>query len=122
MENLFKVEAPQLCYMYDRSEVLCNLESLARCAFFLVGDDQMGLRYMVEVELDSSIEEYNPEDEYWKCYDELTDFIAGYNFSVKENNLPGSLIELVVDHDKTNLLKDNNQYPIYKVVTCNGLE
>ena len=122
MENSLKVEMPQLYNPYDQSEILCELETLAMCAFFLAGDDQMGLRDIVEGQDESNIKEYDPKDTYMKSYDELIELIGGYNFYINENNLPEPLIELTIDEGKTALLKDGSKYPIYKVVICGGLE
>ena len=122
IENLFAIEVPTLYNPYDRDEILCNLETLAMCGFYLSGDDQMGLRNMIESEIDSTIEAYDPEREYLKSYDELIEIVGGYNFLVCENNLPEPLIMLVVDEEKASLLKKGSQYPIYKVVLSGGLE
>ena len=119
MKKPITVEAPKLYNPYERAEILCNLDSLARCAFFLAGDDQMGLRDMVEQEFDSTIEEYDPEGVYFKSHDEMIFLVDSYNLTIKEDSLLEPLIEILVDEEKTGLLKDVDRYPIYKVVLCN---
>ena len=118
MKNLFAIEVPLLYNPYDRDEILCNLETLAMCSYYLAGDDQMRLQEMVESELDTTIEAYNPEREYMKSYDALIEIIGGYNFLVRKHNLTEPLIKLVVDEEKTALLKEGSLYLIYKVVLC----
>ena len=120
MANLFKIEVPQLCNPYEHSEILCYLESITRSALYLAGDDQMRLREMVESDDDLSIEEYNPEDVYEKSYDGLIETVGGYNHTITENGLNIPRIQIVVDEEKSRLLKAGSRYLIYKVVLCDG--
>jgi len=120
--NLFSFDVPQLNNRFDRVEVMSLLEELAMCAFYIAGDDQMGLKEMVEIIDESTIEEYNPEGVYGESLNELYEIIDGYNFYVNSNKSSMPQIQLVVDNEKTSLLKDSSQFQVYKVVMCDGLK
>ena len=68
------------------------------------------------IELESGMEADDPESVYENSLGELIELVGGYNYYISENELHEPLIALVVDEEKTNLLKAGSQYPIYKVV------
>ena len=121
LHELLSFDVPHLYNIYDRSEILCNLEALTISACRITGSDLEGLRDIVELDFEPDLELEDPKIVYEKSYDELIEIIGGYNFYISENKLPEPLIQLVVDDEKTNLLKGGIQYPIYKVILCNGL-
>jgi|GEM_PF-5866257 len=119
-DALFDFDIPKLWDQSYMDYILCSLEEIAMCAFYLNGNDQMGLAEFVQYELDTTIEEYNPNDTYEKCIDELFDLICGYNYFIETNDLSDNQIRVVVDDDKTKILRSgetlcSEDYYIYKV-------
>ena len=117
MKNmLIEFNPPLLSNPQDRVDILCNLDAIASAAFFLAGDDQMDLKKMVEFDLDSTIEEYDPARVYRESYEELNEIVESYNFFLSENGISKSQIKIVIDEEKTRFLTDSNKYQIFKVV------
>ena len=120
-KDLFCFDVPHCINRFDMTDILCNLEALAMCAFYIAGDDQMGLKNMVENGLESSIDEFDPESVYAENYNELMDIVEGYNFSISKNKSSTHLIQLVVDDEKTSMLREGSKYKINKIIQCDGL-
>ena len=119
MENMLKFEIPQLYNHFERAEILCNLEALAKSALYISGYTHSGFDEPQVFKLPAEFDD--PESVYEKSYDELIEIVGGYNFIISENELPEQPIKLVVDEEKTNQIKNGSHYPIYKVVLCDGL-
>ena len=116
LNKLLKFDVPHLYNPHDRGEILCNLEALALSAFYISENDLKGSASMVELELEPATEEYEPVKVYEESYDELIEIVGGYNFFISEHNLNKQPIELVIDDEKTQFLKEGDEFPIYKVV------
>ena len=120
--DLFTFDIPYISDRFDKADILCHLEELSMCAFYLAGDDQMGLNDLVENTLESTIDEYNPKTEYKENLNDLLDIIDGYNYFVSENKLPAPMLQLAIDDEKTSMLNESNEFKVYKVTICNGLD
>jgi hypothetical protein len=119
MNNDFlNFDIPPLYNPYDRDEILCNLEALAISAVRIAGSDSIG--FLGTEELINSDDDSDPVKTYENSYDELIEIIGGYNHFVNESKITAPQIRLVVDEDKTGLLKDGSQYPIYEIVIYSG--
>ena len=119
LDELLSFDMPGLYNPHDRSEILCNLEALAISAFCLSGGGQAVARNFTELEFEPDLVLDDPEIVYASSYNELIEIIDGYNFFISENKLPEPLIQLVIDDEKTSLLKEDSLYPIYMLVLCN---
>jgi hypothetical protein len=115
--TLLSFDLPQLYNLYDRDEILCNLESLALSAFRISSGDGMGC---VETDIFDFENDDDSVDAYEESLDELIEVVGGYNYIISESKIDEPLIRLVVDYEKTNLLNDGGRYPIYKVVLCDA--
>jgi len=100
----------------ESSEITLLLEVMNQCAFYLAGNDQMGLQELVEIQLGITMDEYNPEQRYEDCMDALVDAVGTYNFSVSESNLNEPLIDIVVNEEQTAQLESGSEYQILDVV------
>ena len=116
MSSLKQVSIPSLWDSLDVSEIKRSLEELAMCAFYLAGGDQMGLQDFVEFDLDTTMDEYDPEQKYTDSLDALVDAVGHYNHSIKEFNLRCPFIDIVVDMEQTSLLDPSSGYEIYSIV------
>ena len=92
------------------------LNTIASCAFYIAGDDQMGLKNSAEIYSGWCVEEYKPEETYIEAHDELFGIVYRYNQFIIENNLDEQEIRILVDGEKTALLNDSSEYQIFKVV------
>jgi len=118
VSQLFEFDVPETSDPHDRIDIKCALEALAMSAFFLAGDDEMGLRGMVEVVMESTIAEYDPEKVYRESLEELNEIVDGYNYFVNENGAPRPKLKLAVDEEKTGALRGSCEYQVYKIVEC----
>jgi hypothetical protein len=92
-----------------KEEMQCYLEQIAMYACYLGGDDQMGLKELVEFDLGMSMNDYNPQEAYDFAYVSLCDAVCDYNASSETK------LKVVVDDIKTALLR-NDWWTVYKVV------
>ena len=114
-KDLFEFHIPHIWHPDYREDIATCLESIAMIAFYLFGDDQMGLEDMVENELGSTIENYMPEEKYQEYSDELDDLVNGYNFLIDEAYISEPKIALAIDEEKSSFLR-SDEYFIYKIV------
>ena len=105
------------CFDFEEAEeVLCLLESMAQCAFYLAGDDRMNLKTHLEQDIGMSVEEFNPKEEYERAFSQLDAIVGGYNYRLVENNLPYPTLCISVDWDQTVRLKEQDDYFIWKIL------
>ena len=116
IQNLFDFDVSHIYDLYDGHDVLSiYLEIHAACAFFLAGNDEMGLAEILDY-WDITVEDYNPAVKYHAAVDYIYDEVNGYNYFVKAIGSDQPLLRVVVDEEKTSLLSDSDEFVIYRVV------
>ena len=106
-------------YLSDRhiaDEIACNLECLNSAAYYLAGDDQMNLQDLVEVQLEMTMEMYNPEQKYIDASYCLDDIICAYNYEMYEEGSLELTLRLCIDEEETSKLYDSGKYQIWKII------
>lgn len=120
--DLFDFDIPELVpskfefdpdTLYD--ELYNILEHIARCAFYLGGNDEMGF-------LRKFMEENNAETVYKRYVKHLCDFVERYNNAIETSGLNNPRLIIIVDEEKTALLKNKNNYAICCVMTVSDDE
>ena len=114
--NIFCFHAPNICDPYDGRDAIANSLAIHEvCAFFLAGNDEMGLADILD-DRDISIEDYDPAEMYLAAVENIFDEVNGYNYFVKAIRSAQPLLSVVVDREKTDLLNNSDEYKIYRVV------
>lgn len=111
-----KFDLPKIIDYSVKEEILSSVKTIASCAFYLVGDDQMNLVDYIHDYTDWNIDEYNPQHTYEESVDNLVDTVGGYNQFIINNNLDEPQIQIIIDEEKTAMLNDYSNYKIYKVM------